>query len=75
MRRGEDDLVSVRILNDCSAHLLSAVHLIRRNTLLLEIIELLIEIRDRQGYGRRARASIVLEHLQRSAPLEVKLSR
>ena len=74
MRRRKDDLVAVWILNHCSADLIGTSDLIGRNSLLLEIIELLIEIRDRQGYGRRARASIVLEHLQRSAPLEVKLS-
>ena len=49
LRSGEDDLVAVRILDDCSAHLWSAADLIGRNTLLLQVIELLVEIRHRQG--------------------------
>ena len=42
----KDDLVAVRILNDRRADLIGAGHLIGRNTLLLEVIELFIEIRD-----------------------------
>jgi len=51
MRDRKDDLVAVWILNHCSADLIGTGHLIGRNSLLLEIIELFIEIRDRQGDG------------------------
>jgi CheY-like chemotaxis protein len=51
MRSRKNDLVSVRILNDCSADLIRTGHLIGRNSLLLEVIELFVEIRDRQCDG------------------------
>ena len=51
MRGRKHDLVAVGILNDRSADLSSAVHLIGRNPLPLQVIELFIEIRDREGNG------------------------